>query len=203
MPSAKAGLAQPRALDSVMRAIAFVEERFADSIGVADVADAACYSPFYFSRLFSEATGHAPYDYLIRRRVAIAARALVDGDRGVTEIALEHGFEVPDSFARAFKRCFGLLPSEARKVGFFPSVIARTRVERPYVAAMLEGRVGAPSRVEEGARFETPRGAFEPVREYAYRAWLPMAAPGFVPRFEIVERDPETEEPIALVLPIA
>jgi AraC-like DNA-binding protein len=194
--------ADPRAVDSTMRAVAFIEGRYAEAIGVSDIADAACYSPFYFSRLFSEATGHSPYDYLMRRRVALAAEALIAGSRGITEIALDHGFEVPDTFARAFRRCFGLLPSEARKVGAFPAVIARTKIERPYVEAMLGGRVAAPRRDELGARFEVSRGSLDALREYAYRAWLPSAAPGFVPKVEILERDPESSEPLALVLPI-
>lgn len=203
MPSPKDRGAEPRAVDSVLRAVAFVEERYAEAIGAGDMAEAACYSPFYFSRLFSEATGHSPYDYLMRRRVAIAASALIAGDRGVTEIALEHGFEAPDSFARAFKRCFGLLPSEARRAGAFPAVIARKRIEGSYVEAMLSGRIRAPSRAEGGARFDIAPGCFEPVREYAYRAWLPSAVPGFVPPREMLERDPETEAPRALFLPLS
>ncbi len=42
--------------------------------------------------------------------------AIEAGGRSLTEIALERGFEVPDTFARAFRRCFGMLPSEARSL---------------------------------------------------------------------------------------
>lgn len=128
-----------RAVASVLRAVDLVEERMGDPIGVQEMAHAACYSPFHFSRLFARATGHAPYDYLMRRRVAAAAEDLVRGTGSVTEIALSRGFEVPDTFTRAFRRCFGLLPSDARRDGDYPRRIARTRIPRPYLEAMLHG----------------------------------------------------------------
>jgi len=126
-----------RAADSIMRAVDFVEERMSDDIGAQDMAEAACYSAFYFSRLFVRATGHAPYDYLMRRRVASAAERVAGGDRSITDIALGFGFDVPDTFARAFRRCFGRLPSEARREGGFPRQIARARISRSYVEYML------------------------------------------------------------------
>ncbi len=143
--------ADARAVDSVLRAVAFVEERMGDDIGVEDIARAAYFSPFYFSRLFAEATGHAPYDYLIRRRVAVAAEEVVGTDRSLTEIALDRGFAVQDSFGRAFRRCFGILPSEARRTGQFPREVARTRIERDYTEEMLED---PPPRPEEARAAE-------------------------------------------------
>jgi AraC-like DNA-binding protein len=126
-----------RAIDSVMRAIDLVEARMAEDIGAQDMARAAYYSTFYFSRLFVRATGHAPYDYLMRRRVAVAAEQVVASPRSITDIALDFGFDAPETFARAFRRCFGCLPSEARKNGSYSQSIARTQITRPYVEAML------------------------------------------------------------------
>jgi AraC-like DNA-binding protein len=144
--------ADPRAVDSVMRAVDLAEERMGEAVGVEDMAAAACYSPYYFSRLFVQATGHAPYDYLMRRRVAAAAEEVAGGSRSLTDIALDHGFEVPDSFARAFRRCFGLIPSEARRSGSYPRRIARTKIERRYVEAMLESPRSPPECLVEEDR---------------------------------------------------
>lgn len=140
----------PRALESVLRAVDFVEERMGDPVGVEDLARAAFFSPFYFSRLFAQATGHPPYDYLMRRRVAAAAEEVTGGDRSLTAIALDYGFEAPDSFSRAFRRCFGILPSEARRTGTYPRRIARTRICRDYVEALLDAPPAAPERVKSG-----------------------------------------------------
>ena len=140
--------ADHRAVESVLRAVDFVEERMGDPVGVEEMARAACYSQFYFSRLFAQATGHSPYGYLMRRRIASAAEEVIGGERSLTTVALNFGFEAPDSFSRAFRRCFGMLPSEARKAGTFPRRVARTRIERDYVEALLGTPPGPPSRLE-------------------------------------------------------
>jgi AraC-like DNA-binding protein len=262
-----------RAVESVLRAVDFVEERMGEGIGAQDMALAACFSQFYFSRLFAQATGHSPYDYLMRRRVAAAAEEIVGGSRSLTDIALDLGFEVPDTFARAFRRCFGSLPSEARRSGSYPRALARTKVERPYLEAMLGGAIAPPTRIElkgevlagrgrdgpfasaaggsggethelieldaegrvcgclagrissadstpafplwstrlprgEAARFRVGRGGDEGdrdiglLREFAYRAWLPSQGRVLAPRVEILELDPATGAPLALVLPL-
>lgn len=183
-PSARApspigsGAQDERAADSVMRAVALVEDRMGECLGVGDMADAACYSPFYFSRLFARATGHAPYDYLMRRRVAASADEVATGSRSIIDIALAFGFEVPDTFARAFRRCFGLLPSEARRDGSYPRSIARTLVARPYVEAMLAGGPPIPEAVER-------------VPMVVAGSWIGGAEGGSPPRggIAIVERD--------------
>lgn len=159
-----------RAADSVMRAVGLVEERMGEDIGAQDMARAACYSPFYFSRLFAKATGHAPYDYLMRRRVAAAAAEVVGGSRSLTDIALDYGFDVPDSFARAFRRCFGELPSEARRKGSFARAVARTRIERAYVEAALARPFEPPEAVQAeesaivGERIDGTAAEGEPAR---------------------------------------
>ncbi len=127
----------PRALDSVMRAVDFAETRLGDGIGLSEMAEAACYSPFYFSRLFARASGHAPYDYLMRRRTAVAAERVTGSGEDLTGIALDCGFGAPDAFARAFRRCFGLAPSEARKAGSYPRSTARTMISRAYASEAL------------------------------------------------------------------
>jgi AraC-like DNA-binding protein len=172
------GARDERSADSVMRAVLFVEERLGEPIGVRDMAAAACFSPFYFSRLFARATGHAPYDYLMRRRAAAAAEEVATGSRSLIDIALDFGFEVPDTFARAFRRCFGLLPSEARRDGAYPRTIARTLIARPYVEAMLAEGPPLPEAVERAPMVVAG-------------AWLGEAAESSPPRggVAIVERD--------------
>ncbi len=138
----------PRAVQSILRALALVEERLGEPVGVEDMARAAAYSLFHFSRLFTAATGHAPYDYLMRRRVAEAAEQVVGGTRSLTEIALDCGFEAPDGFARAFRRCFGDAPSEARRKGCYPRAIARLPIDRDMVEYLLGHGPPIPERID-------------------------------------------------------
>jgi AraC family transcriptional regulator len=81
------------------------------------MAAAAGYSLYHFSRVFNTATHHTPYSYLIRRRLAEAARALVDTDALVIDVALDYQFNNPETFTRACRRVFGATPSRLRDSG--------------------------------------------------------------------------------------
>lgn len=151
--TAEGGAREPdtRAIDSVMRAVDFVERALGRDIGLSDMAEAARYSPFYFSRLFFQATGHSPYDYLMRRRVAVAASAMETRGASLIDIALDCGFSSPDTFARAFRRCFGRAPSDARRSGSFPRALSRTRITREFAEEALVRPFGPPEAVDAEA----------------------------------------------------
>jgi AraC family transcriptional regulator len=53
----------------------------------------------------------------MRRRLAEAARALLQTEDRILDIALDYQFNSPETFSRAFKRVFGLQPSQWRKQG--------------------------------------------------------------------------------------
>ena len=101
----------------IARAIDFIEDNLRSPITVADVAESVSYSLFHFCRVFNQATHHTPYDYLIRRRLAGSVHPLLDSQKSILEIALEYQFSNPETFSRAFRRMFGILPSESRKEG--------------------------------------------------------------------------------------
>jgi AraC family transcriptional regulator len=102
----------------MMAAIDYLERNL---YGVADLEMAAreanC-SVFHFYRMFEVITGLGPSEYLRRRRLSEAAMALSTGGKDrVIDLAQRFGYDSPDSFARAFRREFGCLPSDARKGG--------------------------------------------------------------------------------------
>ncbi len=130
-----------RRLASLGRALAAVEAGLREELDVAALAEAACYSIFHFVRVFTELTGHGPYDYLVRRRLAEAAREVVGGGRTLIDIALDYRFDSPEGFARAFRRCFGLAPSEARRAGAYPERRARSAISLDYARASREAGI--------------------------------------------------------------
>ena len=79
-------------------------------------AEANC-SAFHFLRMFEVVTGTTAGEYIRRRRLSLAAQRLSTGDHRVIDIALAFGYESADAFAKAFKREFGVNPSEAKEKG--------------------------------------------------------------------------------------
>jgi len=78
-------------------------------------AQQAGVSPFHFLRLFRSALGVTPHQYLIRSRLRRAARRLADGERAITEIALDVGFADLSNFVRSFHRAAGVSPGAFRR----------------------------------------------------------------------------------------
>jgi len=101
-------------LDAILCALEAVETGLQSPIQVSDLAAAAGYSLFHFTRLFNRIVHHSPFDYLIRRRLSQAAQDLQDGEDRILDIALTYQFNSHESFTRAFKRMFGIPPSQCR-----------------------------------------------------------------------------------------
>jgi AraC-like DNA-binding protein len=88
----------------------YIETRLREPISLKELADAAGYSPWHAARLFKEATGLAPFDYIRSRRLTKAALTLRDGDERVIDVALDFVFDSHEGFTRAFSKEFGVPP---------------------------------------------------------------------------------------------
>jgi AraC family transcriptional regulator len=89
-----------------------IQASYAEPLTVDELARCAGMSRFHFSRLFREQVGDAPYQYLLRVRVARAAELLRRGSHDVTEAAMSVGFQDLGRFGRMFRRHMGCRPSE-------------------------------------------------------------------------------------------
>jgi AraC family transcriptional regulator len=88
----------------------YIETRLREPITLRELADAAGYSPWHAARLFREATGLTPFDYIRSRRLTKAALKLRDGDDRVLDVALDFVFDSHEGFTRAFSKKFGIAP---------------------------------------------------------------------------------------------
>jgi AraC family transcriptional regulator len=102
-------------LQAISLAIEYLEGHLQEPITVADLAGAAGYSLYHFIRTFNQTVQHTPYDYLMRRRLSEAARALLLNDRRVIDVAFDYQFNNHETFTRAFGRVFGMPPSHWRE----------------------------------------------------------------------------------------
>jgi AraC family transcriptional regulator len=118
---------------AVFEAIEFAERHLGDAIAVGDMADAACYSLYHFCRTFNQIVHHSPYDYLVRRRLSESARELVETGRRVIDIALDYQFNSPEAYSRAFKRMFGLQPTQWRGQGIVDSRFLMSRLTMEHL----------------------------------------------------------------------
>lgn len=69
-------------------------------------------SPKYLSDLLKQETGKTALDLIHLHIVAEAKNMLIEGNRSVTEIAYELGFENPPYFSRLFKKEVGVSPTK-------------------------------------------------------------------------------------------
>lgn len=138
-------------LNAIARALDLVEDHLQEPIGVADMADAAGYSLWHFCRTFGQAAHITPYDYLMRRRLAEAARALRQSPDKIIDIALDFQFNNPETFSRAFKRVFGLPPSQWREEGCLDRQRIMPRLTPAHLRHLAKGPYLKPQLVDREA----------------------------------------------------
>lgn len=92
------------------RVKAYVAEHIRDRITAADIARAAGYSQFHAARVFKEATGFTPFEYIRRERLLESAHALRGEKTRVLDVALDYVFDSHEGFTRSFTRAFGIAP---------------------------------------------------------------------------------------------
>ena len=117
----------------LLRAKDFADARYAEPIGVEEMARAAGLSRAHFTRAFSRAFGETPRAYLLTRRLERAAALLRTTDRSVAEICFDVGLRSVGSFTTSFTRMFGKSPTAYRAA--FPPASAYAMVPACVVRA--------------------------------------------------------------------
>ena len=97
----------------IMRTISYIEENLKNEIAVTDCACVSGYSDYHFIRVFREATGLTPADYIRKRRLTEIIKHMRQ-DVPFSEIAFEYGFNSKENFIRAFNSEHHILPTEYR-----------------------------------------------------------------------------------------
>src|SRR4051794_3585368 len=99
----------------LLRARDLADARYADPLGVDDLAKAAGLSRAHFSREFRAAFGETPHAYLLTRRLERAASLLRTTDRSISDVCFSVGLQSVGSFTTSFTRMFGKSPAAYRE----------------------------------------------------------------------------------------
>jgi AraC family transcriptional regulator len=80
-----------------------------------EVARLAHSSPCHLSRVFADEVGVPIHRYLLRMRLAHGLAAIVNGEKDLTDVALDAGFASHSHFTSSFRKFFGMTPSALRQ----------------------------------------------------------------------------------------
>lgn len=92
-----------------------IEQRFADNLTVADIAESVYLSPTYVSLLYKQETGETVYEYLTKVRIEKAKELLCDPTVKFYEVCYAVGYSDPSHFSKLFKKVTGFTPSAYRE----------------------------------------------------------------------------------------
>jgi AraC family transcriptional regulator len=106
--------------DVILKSVRYIEENLKNEITVMDAANSVYYSLYHFIRLFQSITGFSPKTYIQQRRLSKAVSDLKNTDKKIIEIAYEFRFNSHEAFTRAFRKQFGISPSQIRN-GYSPA----------------------------------------------------------------------------------
>ncbi|WP_367318529.1 helix-turn-helix domain-containing protein [Streptomyces sp. HUAS ZL42] len=134
---------------AVQRAITTMHDRLGEPVTLDDMAKAAMFSKFHFTRVFQRVTGLSPGRFLSAIRLQRAKQLLVSTDLNVADISFLVGFNSVGTFSSRFSRSVGMSPSQYRKQGGFathlpaPAPPESTESALDTSASLVEGVVRA------------------------------------------------------------
>lgn len=100
-------------ITGLQKAVDYIEDHLTETIDYEIVAAQSFSSSYHFQRVFSILCGFTIGEYIRNRRLSLAGMELAAGHVKVMDVALKYGYESPDSFAKAFRKFHGILPSQA------------------------------------------------------------------------------------------
>lgn len=105
-----------RIVRSIIEAERYLAAHHTERVDMQAVARRVGVAYSHFRRVFLRHTGFAPWQYVLRMRLARARRLLATGNVTLEQAATELGFSSAFHLSSAFKKAFGVAPANWRKL---------------------------------------------------------------------------------------
>lgn len=102
-------------LERLLKAQLHIQQNLDQDLSVTAMARLAGMSESHFHRAFKRTIGETPRKYVERLRVETSLNDLYLSDLNLLQISLRYGFKNPETYSRAFRRRFAMLPSEVKR----------------------------------------------------------------------------------------
>ena len=96
---------------------AFIDAQLEEDLSLDRLAREFYLSKYYIAHLFQDSVGLSVHQHVVKKRLA-ACRGAIQGGAKVSEVYLTYGFRDYSSFYRAFRKEYGMSPSEYRETAF-------------------------------------------------------------------------------------
>ncbi|MER7831732.1 AraC family transcriptional regulator [Streptomyces sp. NPDC095602] len=104
-------------ISALNQLVDLVEWHLAEEPDVDGLAASLGTTEYHLRRMFSSLAGMPLSEYVRRRRMTVAAAAVVRGEEDLLSIAVRHGYGSGEAFGRAFRAVHGAGPGDVRRDG--------------------------------------------------------------------------------------
>ena len=101
-------------IQRINKVVAYINNHLDETLDLKTLANEVALSDFHFHRIFKALKGEAIGGYITRLRLEATARLLRYTALTIEEIAFNIGYETPASLSKAFKKQYGISPTEYR-----------------------------------------------------------------------------------------
>lgn len=102
-------------IEKLNKVIGYIERHLKYEIDYCEIRKICCCSLPKIQQMFSITCGISISEYIRSRRMTIAAVELVNTHIKIVDLAMQLGYESPESFTRAYRLFHGITPSATRK----------------------------------------------------------------------------------------
>lgn len=129
-------------LEVLVDALDYIEAHLTEEIRTEAMAEACYCSKSGLEKLFRQVNHISVHDYVVRRRMSLAARELLANPRTrLIDLAVAYGYGSNEAFARAFRQVWGVMPSAFRGRKRYSELFPRLRVPEEEDLSMGRKRV--------------------------------------------------------------